>query len=70
LYITSTQLCFYSTFPTKEIVQIDLTDIAILLKKKTAKLIPNAIELGTKGGERVSTLVPFWLLIFFPSSIK
>jgi len=51
MYITTNCILFYSKFPTKETAYIVIDHINTVEKKKTAKVIPNAIKISTKKGK-------------------
>ena len=55
MYITTTQLLFDCSFP-KTKLQIALSSISSMEKKKTAKVIPNAIKFTLKDGKKVTNL--------------
>jgi len=48
MYITTTYVLFYGKFPKKEMIRIPLDDISSMEKKKTAKVINNALLIKTK----------------------
>nr|XP_056714143.1 protein Aster-C [Euleptes europaea] len=50
LYISENWLCFYSNiFRWETMISIALKDITFMTKEKTARLIPNAIQVATEG---------------------
>ncbi|XP_053161854.1 protein Aster-C isoform X3 [Hemicordylus capensis] len=50
LYLSENWLCFYSNiFRWETTISIALKDITFLTKEKTARLIPNAIQIATEG---------------------
>uniref|UniRef100_A0A8C6YQK6 GRAM domain-containing protein n=1 Tax=Nothoprocta perdicaria TaxID=30464 RepID=A0A8C6YQK6_NOTPE len=50
LYLSENWLCFHSNiFRWETTISIALKDITFMTKEKTARLIPNAIQIATKG---------------------
>ncbi|XP_009866278.1 PREDICTED: GRAM domain-containing protein 1C-like [Apaloderma vittatum] len=50
LYLSENWLCFHSNiFRWETTISIALKDITLMTKEKTARLIPNAIQIATKG---------------------
>ncbi|KAL8190860.1 UNVERIFIED_CONTAM: GRAM domain-containing protein 1C [Gekko kuhli] len=50
LYLSENWLCFYSNiFRWETTISIALKDITFMTKEKTARLIPNAIQIATEG---------------------
>ncbi|XP_048351575.1 protein Aster-C isoform X2 [Sphaerodactylus townsendi] len=50
LYLSENWLCFYSNiFRWETMISIALKDITFMTKEKTARLIPNAIQIATEG---------------------
>mmetsp|Transcript_22354 Transcript_22354/g.31162 ORF Transcript_22354/g.31162 Transcript_22354/m.31162 type:complete len:192 (-) Transcript_22354:51-626(-) len=51
LYITTNYILFHATFPNKIMKKIAIRDIDSVEKRKSAKVIPNAINIRTKDGQ-------------------
>ncbi|XP_019404332.1 PREDICTED: GRAM domain-containing protein 1C isoform X3 [Crocodylus porosus] len=63
LYLSENWLCFHSNiFRWETTISIALKDITFMTKEKTARLIPNAIQIATKGEKRL-TKQEFWQLV-------
>uniref|UniRef100_G1KJJ8 GRAM domain containing 1C n=1 Tax=Anolis carolinensis TaxID=28377 RepID=G1KJJ8_ANOCA len=63
LYLSENWLCFYSNiFRWETTISIALKDISFMTKEKTARLIPNAIQIATEG-EKKLTKQEFWQLV-------
>ncbi|XP_060751083.1 GRAM domain-containing protein 2B-like isoform X1 [Tachysurus vachellii] len=53
MYVSHQHVCFYSSVLLKETkVQIDVSDIQIIKKKNTARVVPNAISIITNTGDK------------------
>uniref|UniRef100_A0A9L0TAU4 GRAM domain containing 1C n=1 Tax=Equus caballus TaxID=9796 RepID=A0A9L0TAU4_HORSE len=63
LYLSENWLCFYSNiFRWETTISIALKNITFMTKEKTARLIPNAIQIVTEG-EKSLTRQEFWQLL-------
>jgi len=51
LYITTSFLLFDGNFPTKELIKMQLDDITSLEKRKTARILNNAISVKLSSGQ-------------------